>query len=186
MRQDGAVESLRGKLLIAGPELWDPNFRRTIVLIGHHDDEGAVGVVLNRVAEVTVEEAVPPLAELVPDGERLFLGGPVQPEAAVVLAEFEEPERAETLAFGSIGFLAGEVDPEEVGPIRRARVYAGYAGWGPGQLEAEIEEASWILEPALSEDVFAPDPETLWSLVLRRKGPGFRFLLSMPVDPTAN
>jgi putative transcriptional regulator len=184
--QPPSVDWLRGTLLIAGPELWDPNFRRTIVLIGHHDEDGAVGVVLNRAAEVTVEEAVPPLAPLVPLGERLFVGGPVQQDAAVVLADFARPEAAEALAFGSIGFLAGEVDPDEIGPIRRARVFAGYAGWGPGQLEAEVEESSWLLEPAVPEDVFAPDPDALWNAVLRRKGPGFHLLLSMPVDPTEN
>ena len=180
------VDGLRGTLLIAGPELWDPNFRRTIVLIGHHDEDGAVGVVLNRAMEVTVEEAVPPLAELVPSGERLFVGGPVQQDAAVVLADFERPEGAEVIAFGSIGFLAGEVDPSEIGSLRRARVFAGYAGWGPGQLEAEIEESSWLVEPAVPEDVFAPDPDVLWNAVVRRKGPGFHLLLSMPVDPTEN
>jgi len=184
--QPEPMEHLSGHLLIAGPELWDPNFRRTIVLIGHHDGDGAVGVVLNRAAGVTVEEAVPPLAELVPLGERLFVGGPVQQDAAVVLADFEVPERAEVLAFGSIGFLAGEVDPDELGPIRRARVFAGYAGWGPGQLEAELASDSWLVEPAVPEDVFSPDPDRLWAAVLRRKGPDFRMLLSMPVDPLAN
>jgi putative transcriptional regulator len=184
--EPASVDDLQGKLLIAGPELWDPNFRRTIVLIGHHDADGAVGVVLNRATEMTVEEAVPPLAELVPLGERLFVGGPVQQEAAVVLADFERPDHAEVLAFGSIGFLAGEVDPVEVGPLRRARVFAGYAGWGPGQLESELEESSWLVEPAMPEDVFAPDPDVLWNAVVRRKGPGFHLLLSMPVDPTEN
>jgi len=180
------TETLQGKLLIAGPGLWDPNFRRTIVLVGHHDDEGAIGVVLNRAAEVSVEEAVPPLADLVTAGEPLFLGGPVRPEAAVVLADFQPPSSAGVIAFGSIGFLAGEVDHEDVGPIRRARVFAGYAGWGPGQLEDEIEESSWIVEQAVLEDVFAPDPESLWASVLRRKGPEFRLMVSMPVDPMTN
>ena len=178
--------SLQGHLLIAGPDLWDPNFRRAIVLIGHHDDEGAVGVVLNRASEVPVDDAVPPLADLVQPGEPLFLGGPVQPDAAVVLADFEDPERADVLAFGSIGFLAGEVDTEEIGSIRQARVYAGYAGWGPGQLEAEMEEGSWILEPALPGDVFTPTPESLWEAVLRRKGPSFQVLSTMPADPSTN
>src|SRR5206468_3113908 len=107
----GGVEHLGGNLLIAGPGLWDPNFRRTIILIGQHDADGAVGVVLNRVADVSVAEAAPPLAELVPAGERLFLGGPVQPQSAVVLADFEQPEQAQILALGSIGFLPQEADP---------------------------------------------------------------------------
>jgi putative transcriptional regulator len=180
------MDSLQGKLLIAGPDLWDPNFRRTIVLVGHHDDEGAVGVVLNRASDVTVDEAAPPLADLVEPGEPLFLGGPVQPQSAVVLADFDDPARAEVLAFGSIGFFSGEGESGEYEGIRQARVFAGYAGWGPGQLEAELEESSWIVEEALPGDVFTPSPEALWESVLRRKGPSFHVLSTMPVDPTSN
>lgn len=180
------MDSLRGHLLIAGPDLWDPNFRRTVVLIGHHDGEGAVGVVLNRAANVMVDEAVPPLADLVSPGDPLFIGGPVRPEAAVVLAEFDEPEHAEILALGSIGFLPEEVDPAEVGGIRRARVFSGYAGWGAGQLEAELEGGSWILEPAIPDDIFSTDPDQLWDTVLRRKGSEYDLLRFMPVDPSMN
>lgn len=180
------MDSLRGHLLLAGPELWDPNFRRTVVLIGHHDDEGAVGVVLNRAADVTVREAVPPLAALVPPDERVFLGGPCQPQAAVVVADFEDPDRAEVLALGSIGFLPQEADRDRIGLIHRARVFAGYAGWGAGQLESELAERSWIVEPALPDDVFTSDPEELWSGVLKRKGPAFDLIRMMPIDPSMN
>ena len=180
------MEPLGGKLLIAGPDLWDPNFRRTVVLVGHHDDEGAVGVVLNRAAGVTVEEAVPALAELVEPAQALFIGGPVQPHAAVVLADFDDPGRASVVAFGSIGFLSDEAGADEVGGIRRARVFAGYTGWGPGQLEAELDEDSWIVEPARAEDVFTPAPERLWEDVLARKGHAFDLLRMMPVDPSLN
>jgi putative transcriptional regulator len=180
------MESLGGSLLIAGPALWDPNFRRAVVLIGHHDEEGAVGVVLNRATEVEVARAAPPLAELGEPGERLFVGGPVQPQAAVVVADFEHPERAQVVAFGSIGFLPDELDTGEVGELHRARVFAGYAGWGPGQLERELEEGSWIVEPARPEDVFTDEPEDLWSEVVRRKGPEFRLMSTMPLDPSTN
>jgi putative transcriptional regulator len=180
------MESLRGHLLLSAAGLWDPNFRKTIVLIGHHDEDGAVGVVLNRATDVSVAEAVPPLADLVPEGEPLYIGGPVQPQAAVVLAEFEDPSRAEIIALDSIGFLPEEVDPDEIGGIRRARVFSGYSGWGAGQLEAELEEGSWIVEPAQADDVFADDPERLWDRVLRRKGGEFAILRTMPVDPSLN
>ena len=180
------TEALRGKLLIAGPELWDPNFRRTVVLVGHHDDDGAVGVVLNRASEVSVEEAAPPLAPIVEPEAPLFLGGPVQPSAAVVVADFEDPEVARVIAFGSIGFLPDEVDAAEGDAVRRARVFAGHAGWGPGQLEAEVEEGSWIVEPATKDDVFTPQPDRLWETVLRRKGPRFDLLRTMPADPATN
>lgn len=185
-RHHGGVESLDGHLLIAGSRLWDPNFRRSVVLIGHHDESGAVGVVLNRVTEVSVLEAVPPLAGLVEPGEPVYLGGPVQPQAAVMVADFEHPEHAELLALGSIGFLPEQVDPERIGGLRRARVFAGYAGWGAGQLERELEEDSWIVEPARPDDVFTPDPERLWSEVLRRKGPRYDLLRLMPMDPSWN
>jgi putative transcriptional regulator len=180
------MDSLRGHLLLSAASLWDPNFRKTVVLIGHHDDEGAVGVVLNRSTEVSVAEAVPPLADLVPPDEPLYVGGPVQPQAAVVLADFEDPTHAQILALGSIGFLPEEVEAGDVGGIRRARVYSGYSGWGPGQLEAELEEGSWIVEPALPEDVFAADPDGLWDRVLRRKGRDYDLMRSMPVDPSQN
>jgi putative transcriptional regulator len=179
-------DGLAGKLLIAGPELWDPNFRRTVVLIGHHDELGAVGVVLNRASEVSVEEAAPPLAPIVEPEAPLFIGGPVQPEAAVVLADFENPEVARVIAFGSIGFLPDEMDAEEGEGVRRARVFAGHAGWGPGQLEGELQEGSWIVEPATEDDVFTPEPTRLWDRVLRRKGHRFDLLRSMPVDPASN
>jgi putative transcriptional regulator len=187
VRDDGVMDSLAGHLLLAGPALWDPNFRRAVVLVGHHDEEGAVGVVLNRAAEVAVEDAVPGLAAIVPDGESLFLGGPVEPGTAVVVADFDEPEQAEILALGSIGFLPSEVPADAVGSIRRARVFAGYAGWGPGQLEEEmVEEGSWIVEPALPGDIFTNDPVGLWSAVLARKGTAFDLLRLMPMDPSRN
>jgi putative transcriptional regulator len=180
------VNSLRGHLLVSGPGLWDPNFRRTVVLIGHHDDDGAVGVVLNQPLEATVEEAAPPLSTLVPSGEPLFRGGPVQPESAVVLADFEDPERAAVLALDSIGFLPEESDTDSLGVIRRARVFAGYAGWSAGQLEAEMAEDSWHATRALPGDVFTDSPEGLWAAAVGRLGPGFRLLTTMPRDPTLN
>jgi putative transcriptional regulator len=179
------VESIKGKLLIAGPTLFDPNFRRAILLIADHDEQGAVGVVLNRPADVTVAEAAPELGDLVDPEERLFIGGPVQPQAAVVVAEFDDPSRASLLAFGSVGFLTGE-EPVTVGGIRRARVFAGYAGWGPGQLEQETEQDSWLTEAALPQDIFTPDPEQLWNSVVRRKGREFQLLATMPFDPSSN
>jgi len=180
------VQSLRGHLLIAGPALVDPNFWRSVVLVGEHSEDGALGVILNRASEATVDEAVPELAVLVDDIGSIHVGGPVQPSAIVVLADFVEPERAGSLVLDSVGFLPSEVDPDALGELRKARVYAGYAGWGPGQLDDELEEGSWIVEPALPEDVFTPEPEGLWSDVLRRKGGPFGILAMMPPDPSLN
>jgi putative transcriptional regulator len=180
------MESLGGKLLIAGPGLWDPNFRRTVVLVGHHDEEGALGVVLNRVLDVTVGEAVPALGRIADPDEPVFRGGPVQEASVVVLAEFSEPSKAGVLAFGSIGFLPDESGDDVISSVRRARVFAGYAGWGAGQLEQELDESSWVVEPAQPADVFHPDPMRLWSDVLRRKGSAYDLLRLMPVDPSLN
>lgn len=180
------VQSLKGHLLVAGPRLTDPNFRRTVVLVGEHGEEGALGVILNRTSGATIDEALPELAALVEGTEAIHVGGPVQPSAIVVLAEFADPERAETLVLDDVGFLPSEIDPDELGELRRARVFAGYAGWGPGQLDGELTEGSWIVEPADPDDVFTADPEELWSDVLRRKGGPFGVLALMPPDPSLN
>jgi putative transcriptional regulator len=180
------VDSLRGNLLIAAPALVDPNFWRTVVLVGEHSEEGALGVVLNRSSETPVDEAVPELAVLSSEMGDVHVGGPVQPSAVVVLAEYAEPPDPEALVVESVGFLPAEIEPETLGPLRRARVYVGYAGWGPGQLDDELDEGSWIVEPALPEDVFTDEPDGLWSAVLRRKGGPFRVLAAMPPDPSMN
>lgn len=180
------MQNLRGSLLISSGGLYDPNFRHTVVLVGEHNAEGALGVILNRPLDATVRAAVPVLAGLVAPEAPLFEGGPVQPTGTVLLAEFSHPELADVLVFGSVGFLVGEV-PSEVRPgILRARIFAGYAGWGAGQLEAEIGEGSWILEPAREEDVFSDAPDLLWSRVLERKGPDYRLLSKVPFDPSMN
>jgi putative transcriptional regulator len=180
------MDPLGGHLLIAGASLFDPNFRRAVVLVGHHDEDGAVGVVLNRSLEVPVREAVPPLADLVEADEPVYLGGPVQPDGVVVVADFVDPSSAEVVAFDSIGFLPPEPDGDLGATIRRARVFAGYAGWSAGQLEAEVEERSWIVERARAEDVFHPDPSRLWDDLLRRKGLAYDLLRLMPDDPSLN
>jgi len=180
------MDSLRGQLLIAGPSLVDPNFWRTVVLVGEHSEEGALGVVLNRASDAAVDETVPELAILADDLGQVHVGGPVQPSAIVVLADFLEPERAASLVLDSVGFLPAEVDPTTLGELKRARVFAGYAGWGPGQLDGELEEGSWIVEPALPDDVFTSEPDALWSDVLRRKGGPFGVLALMPPDPSLN
>ena len=177
---------MKGQLLVAVPALIDPNFKRTVVLVGEHTDEGALGLVLNRPSEATVEEAVPELTVLVDGAEPVHVGGPVQPSAIVVVADFADPERAGSLVFDSVGFLPAEVDPDALGELMQVRVFAGYADWGPGQLEAELEESSWIVEPAIATDVFTLVPDDLWSEVLRRKGGPYGVLAMMPVDPSLN
>lgn len=180
------MESLKGSLLISGGGLFDPNFRHTVVLIGEHNDEGALGVVLNRPLATTVEDSVPALGELVPPGASLYQGGPVQPTSPVLLVELIRPDLADLLVFGSVGFLVGDVPEDMDGKIRRARVYAGYSGWGPGQLESEMAAGGWIVEPATEDDVFTESPEGLWKSILERKGGEYRRLARMPFDPSMN
>src|SRR5450631_88851 len=160
-------DSLAGQLLLASPALYDPNFRRTVVLIGVHSEEGAMGVVRKRPSEVTVGEAVPQLEQAVAKQELLYVGGPVQPSSIVFLAEFLDPSPAGLLVLGRIGFPAPDADIDELTQATaRGRVFAGYAGWGEGQLDVEVEEGDWIAHSAVPDDVFCEVPEDLWSSVL--------------------
>ena len=180
------MESLRGKLLISSGGLFDPNFRHTVVLLGEHNQDGALGVILNRALDTTVADSVPELSGLVPPGDPLFQGGPVQPTSPVLLAELTHPELADLLAFDSVGFLTGDVSGGVRPGILRARVFAGYSGWGAGQLEAEMAADSWIVERAHTQDVFTDAPDQLWRRVLERKGGVYRRLSRMPYDPSSN
>ncbi len=119
------MDSLRGKLLVAAPTLADPNFVRTVVLIAEHGADGALGVVLNRPSDAAVGDVVPDLHEMVADEELIFVGGPVQPEGVLVLAEFDDPGQAALTLDGDLGFVALESDIEAVGgATRRARAFA--------------------------------------------------------------
>jgi putative transcriptional regulator len=180
-------ESLAGQLLLASPALRDPNFSRTVVLIGVHSEEGAMGVVLNRPSAVTVGEAIPQLEEAVDESEPVYVGGPVQPSSIVFLAEFLDPAPAGLLVLGRIGFPAPDADIGELAEATgRRRVFAGYAGWGEGQLDAEVGQGDWIAHPAIPDDVFTDAPDDLWGAALVRKGGSYALLARMPADPTVN
>jgi putative transcriptional regulator len=180
-------ESLSGQLLLASPALLDPNFRRTVVLVGAHGEDGAMGVVLNRPSEVTVGEAVPQLEPAVGEEATVYFGGPVQPSSIVLVAEFMDTAEAGLLVLGRIGFPAPETDIEDLAQTTaRRRVFAGYAGWGEGQLDAELEQGDWIAHPATPDDVFTESPEELWGVVLERKGGSYALLARMPPDPSVN
>ena len=181
------MDSLKGQLLLASPALFDPNFRRTVVLVTEHTEEGAAGLVLNRPSETAVADAVPDLLPLVSEEERVYVGGPVQESAVLVLAEFEDPEEAALLVVDDIGFLPGDGDFDLLaGATRRVRVFAGYAGWGPGQLEAELEESSWIVGSSPAPELFPELEDDLWARILRDKGGVYRVVALMPEDPSVN
>ena len=174
------MDSVRGKLLIASPGLTD-FFRRTVVLVLEHTDEGAVGLVLNRPSETHVDDAVPSLAELAEPEDVVRLGGPVGADSVIVLARFEDPDDAASIVFDDVGV----VNPETTTPeIRASRIYAGHAGWAPGQLDGELEKEAWIVEPATADDPF--EEGDLWARVLARKGGGYALLARMPEDPSLN
>jgi putative transcriptional regulator len=181
------MDSARGQLLIAGPSLLDPNFWRSVVLVVEHSDEGALGLILNRPSETTVGDAVPQLEELVDPNERLFIGGPVQPSSVIVLADFEDPTDAALLSFNDVGVLGTGASLEEIAAgVRQSRAFVGHAGWGPGQLDAELETGDWILEPARTEDAFSEEPGDQWPAVLTRKGGRYALIARMPADPSVN
>ena len=179
------MKSTRGQLLIAGPTLADPNFFRTVILIIEHSAERALGLVLNRRSETTVGEVASELDPLVETEDALWVGGPVAPSALIVLAEFENTADAALIAFADIGVPATDAGD---GPpaVRRGRAFVGHAGWGPGQLDAELERGDWMLEPAVREDAFTSEPDDLWSSVLIRKGGSYALVARMPPDPSVN
>ena len=179
------MNSLQGKLLVSSPSLVDPNFRKTVVLVAHHDEDGAMGLVLSRPSDVSAADAVPLLEDLPGADDPVFVGGPVQPDAFMVLAEFEDIDQAAAPIMNGLGFMPADTDLDDLS-IRRMRLFAGYSGWGAGQLEAELAEPSWIVVDAETDDAVADDPDELWRAVLHRKGGPFALMENMPFDPGLN
>ena len=153
-----------------------------------HTDEGAFGLVLNRPSETSVAEAVPELETLIDGDEPLFIGGPVQPSTVITVGRFADISQAALGAFEDIGVLGTGGPPvEELAEyVTEARAFVGHSGWGPGQLEAELETGDWILEPARGRDVFSTAPRDLWAEVLTRKGGSYALVARMPMDPSLN
>jgi putative transcriptional regulator len=190
---DDAIST--GRLLVATPQLADPNFRRSVVLIVEHEPEGGtLGVVLNRPTEVPVDQVLPPWSELVTGPSVVFQGGPVALDSALALAHVpgtDEPLGWRALngspAVARVGLVDLDVPPEILAPeVARFRVFAGYAGWGTGQLRSEVDDGAWYVLPAESGDVFAEDPDGLWPAVLRRQGGELAFVATFPEDPSLN
>jgi len=189
------AESLSGRLLVATPLLGDPNFRRTVILIVEDEpEEGTLGVVLNRPTEVQVGQVLESWTDLVTGPSVVFRGGPVSPNSALALALArgdDEPLGWRSLEGSDLTSRIGLVDleaPPELlaGGITSLRVFAGYAGWGPGQLQAEIEEGAWYVLAGEPTDAFLAEPERLWPEVLRRQGGEFAIVATYPDDPLLN
>jgi putative transcriptional regulator len=173
------MESLAGALLVASPHLLDPNFFRSVVLILEHNEEGAVGVILNQPSTSGLGDELPEWAPLLAEPGVVFVGGPVEPENAVGLADGVDGSSVPGVGIVDLSAPPGELNS----PVR---IYAGYAGWGAGQLEAELVEGGWIVTAARAEDVFAVEPGTLWTSILKRQPGPAALLATFPVDPSLN
>jgi putative transcriptional regulator len=181
----------KGRLLLATPPLEDPNFDRTVIFVIEHHENGALGVVINRPTGEVLGEPLERWNDLQSSPDSLFNGGPVEPEALIALAWADRPVTEATQELSPIsGRIAAadlSTDPALVaGYVSAVRIFRGYAGWGPGQLEVEIEAGAWLVFDAEPADVFAPEPNDLWRTVLRRQPGRLAWLATAPDDLSAN
>lgn len=178
--------SVAGKLLVAVPTLRDPNFTRTVVLVCEHEERGAMGLILNRRAGLVLGEALSDLPGALGRSDPLWRGGPVEPETVFILHDSSAIGGNEVLPGV---FLSGDVDVLQAllsnGESHRFRLYAGYSGWGEGQLDDELERKGWVVAEATSDDVFSGGDAT-WGEVLRRMGGRYAIMALAPPDPDAN
>lgn len=186
----GQVAPDAGMLLVASPELTDPNFSDAVVLLLDADDDGALGLVLNRPSTVSVADVLEPWRDLVAEPEVLFRGGPVSPEGALAVGVLRSAEEV-PVGFRSVAGRLGLIDldtPVELveGSLAGLRVFAGYAGWSAGQLEREIAQGDWDVVPGDDRDVIRPDLTDLWHEVLRRQPGQLAWRATRPTDPEMN
>lgn len=172
--------SFQGSLLIASPLLIEPTFHRTVVLLLEHNDEGAIGVILNRPSGHPVADHLPEWAPASPPPGVVFIGGPVEPDTAMGLT---------SSAFGDATAIPGvatlDLDSSPPEGVEGVRIYAGYSGWSPGQLEAEIEDGAWYVVKASPDDAFGRS-EDMWRRILRRQAGRLAILANYPRDPSLN
>jgi putative transcriptional regulator len=184
------MSGLTGRLLVASPLLGDDNFRRSVVLVLDHGDDGALGVVVNRPLEVDVSAVLPAWQPYATMPGRLFRGGPVALDSALgvvaVPGDDDEPVGVRRI-LGSLGLVDLDTPPEIVADgVAGLRIFAGYAGWGKGQLEDEIDQGAWYVVDAEARDAFSDSPDGLWRQVLRRQRGDLAFLSTYPEDTSLN
>jgi len=177
---DRVIETHAGKLLVATPLLMDPHFWRTVIFMLQHDDEGTVGLVLNRPTPELVVDHLPEWFAESNEPQRVFYGGPVEPEMAIALGP-----RGGGDPTPLPGVTLVDLSTSPPGDPSRIRIYSGYAGWGAGQLEAEIAEGSWYLVQAAPDDPF-DRPEGQWARVLRRQNGYLSLVSTFPDDVALN
>ncbi len=178
-----------GQLLVATPRLLDPNFRRGVLFILDHDQDGALAVVINRPSELPLEVVLPGWGEAVVDPPLLFAGGPVAQDSALALglALGQGPDLGFRRLTGDYGLVDLDLPAQSLlSDLVGVRVFSGYAGWGDGQLESEIVEGSWYVVNAVPSDLLTPQPTTLWRDVLRRQPRELAYVANFPDDPTMN
>lgn len=189
------TELSAGRLLVATPALGDPNFARAVVLLLDHDEEGSLGVVLNHPTPVEVGDVLPTWQGYTEVPGVVFRGGPVALDSALglgqVAADGSDPEAEEPMGWrrvtGPLGLVDLDAPPELlVAEMAGVRIFAGYAGWGAGQLEEEVGEGAWFVVDQMPGDIFSAEPESLWRRVLRRQPGELAFLSTFPADPTHN
>jgi putative transcriptional regulator len=179
----------RGRLLVATPVLVDSNFDRTVVLMLEHSEDGALGLVLNRPLDVDLLDTLPEWSPVCADPQTVFGGGPVQPEAAFCLAQVRRPTPGDawTSVLGDVGVADLGRGPSDVpGGVVAARIFAGYAGWSPAQLEGELAQGAWWVVDAVPDDVMTDAPGGLWRRVLRRQRAPLSWVANYPDDPNDN
>jgi putative transcriptional regulator len=191
MTEPEVVSELTGRLLVATPALGDPNFARAVVLVLDHDESGALGVVVNRPTEVPVGEVLPNWQPFITDPGVLFQGGPVALDSALGLAVLpgqgdEEPLGWRRVVDG-LGLVDLDVPPELLAAeMADLRIFAGYSGWGTGQLEEELAAGAWYVVRGQARDAFSDAPDRLWRAVLRRQGGDLAMVSTYPDDPSMN
>ncbi|GMQ93904.1 MAG: YqgE/AlgH family protein [Acidimicrobiia bacterium] len=176
-------QTLAGQFLVATPIITQPPFSRSVVFLLEHDQEGAIGVVINRPTDLLVEDHIQGLDEMLSEPPLVFLGGPVASDSAVAIGRGTEVDFLRPSMFAGVGIV--DIERQTVG-LESLRIFAGYAGWDPDQLEAEIEEGAWwVLSPAIDE-VFTRDVAGMWERSVER-APGMIPLYSTyPADPSVN
>lgn len=179
-----------GCLLVATPLTRDPNFHRTVVLVLEHSDEGSLGVILNRPTDVAVAETLPKWADAMAPPAVLFFGGPVEPRVAICLGHHQDAGAGAGEGRASWEHMVTvdlEADPTEIeAQFDGLRLFSGYAGWAPGQLDGEIDAGGWFVLAAAEGDAFTADVETLWHDVLERQPGSLAWVANFPVDPSMN
>lgn len=187
----GGLPPAPGLLLVAAPTLLDPNFADTVVLLLDADADGAVGVVLNRPTPVPVEDVLEDWGSVVAEPEVLFQGGPVSTEGALAVALLEHGAVVPDSGFRPVAGRFGLVDLDApvdslAGRLSGIRIFAGYAGWGAGQLEDEIAEGAWYVVPSEDGDLCREDAADLWRDVLRRQPGELAWHSTRPAEPDLN